>query len=81
MTELRIVSNDNMPQSLIDTNNYLLTGGISEVFNIAHTAWEANLAKVQSDPVMIVALCMLAQEEVNSRLAKIKELQVVEDGN
>lgn len=49
---------------------YLETGGLGEVAGLADIAHKAGSEKVQMDTDMAIALCILAQETINSRSAQ-----------
>jgi hypothetical protein len=63
-------ANDNLPKDIAFVIDYLRTGGLGEVVMITDAAYRAKQPKVQSDPDMILALCILAQEGIDARAAK-----------
>ena len=69
-------ANDNLPEDIRFALSYLATGGLGEVIAISYAAISAGQPKVQSDPDMILALCILAQEGLDARTA----LQAARDG-
>lgn len=48
--------------------DYLANGGLGEVVGITDMAMNAGFPKVQSDPDMIMALCMLASKAIEAGL-------------
>jgi len=60
-------ANDNLPEDIAFSVDYLATGGLGEVVMITDQAYRAKQPRVQSTPDMILALCILAQEAIDAR--------------
>ena len=63
-------ANDNLPQGVRDSLEYLATGGLGEVIGFTSIALHHGQPKVQSDTDMAMALCLLASEALEARKAK-----------
>lgn len=57
-------ANDNLPEGVAYSLEYLRTGGLGEVIGFADLALKAGEPKVQMDTDMAIALCLMASSSL-----------------
>jgi hypothetical protein len=62
-------ANDNLPEDIAFSLEYLATGGLGEVVMATDAAYRTKEPRITSTPDLILALCILAQEALDRRRA------------